>query len=147
MSETSCRQELFDTLSGVAGIGKVYDFERWCADWNTFLNLFKNDDGRILGWEISRKSGVGSYLNQVEEEIDHVFEIHGYLPVNDAGQSEKVFNALIEDVRAAFRTAMTLGGLNSYPQGFRVGTIDTRMFGNVLCHYCEITIPVREYQS
>ena len=54
MSEAAIRQKIFDTLSAVPDIGKVYDYERWNVDWGKFIALFQDPASkRILGCEVS----------------------------------------------------------------------------------------------
>jgi hypothetical protein len=148
MSESAIRQKLFDILSSVPGVGRVYDYERWTADWTKFLELFKDSSsGRILGWEISRNAVESQFLSRVEEEATHRFVIKGYLGVKDADATEKLFNGLIEVIRAAFRGNVTLDGVAELASPLTVPIIDVRTFGSVLCHYCELHLAVTEYSA
>lgn len=151
MSEAGIRAAIKTTLSGVTNIGKVYDYERWAIDWATFIALFKTTVSgvdQIRGWEIGRRSvaekkiviGIGASSN----EKTHVFIIRGYLGLNDAAETEKTFNALIEAIATAFRSDKTLGGAARDHDYIQAQTIDMRIFGGVLSHYCELTLTVHE---
>ncbi len=145
MSETMIRQEIYTILSGVPGVGKVYDYERWMVDLGKFLELFKDPaSGRILGWEISRVAVESLFLSRVEEEATHRFVIKGYLGVKDADATEKLFNGLIEAIRAAFRGNVTLNGVAELASPMTAPIIDVRTFGSVLCHYGELHLAVVE---
>lgn len=145
MSEAMIRQQIYDVLSGVPGIGKVYDYERWTTDWNQFLTLFKETTtGRILGWEISRTAVEVQFLSRIEEEATHRYVIKGYLGLKDGDATEKVFTGLIEAIRAVFRGNVTLNGVAELAAPVSAPVIDVRTFGSVLCHYCELHLLVVE---
>lgn len=146
MTDLAIRQKIQEVIKRIPGCGIVHLYSRWSADWNKFLALFQDPTSkRILGWEITRRSAAGTYLSTVEEQVDGQYRVRGYMGLQDADQTDILFNALIDRIREEFRADMTLGGLNQGPQGFSVETIDERMFGSVLCHYCEIIIPVTTY--
>jgi len=151
MPESAIRTAIYNILSAVTNIGKVYDYERWAADWTTFINLFKTTIAtveQIRGWEISRRS-VGEKqaiikMGSQAHEDDHTYVIRGYMGVNDASATEKTFNALIESVRTAFRDNKNLNGTCERQGRIQASIIEFRLFGGVLCHYAELTLTVYE---
>ena len=145
MSESTIRQQIFTTLSAVPGIGCVYDYERWAVAWDKFIALFKDPtSSRILGWEISRSAATADFISQIEEERSHQYVIHGYMGVQDAEATEKQFNTLIEAVAEAFRGTLDLNGSCMQSTALSATLIDTRTFGSVLCHYCELRLTATE---
>lgn len=147
MSETLIRAEIAGLLGSITNIGKVYDYERWAADWAVFINLFKtriNNVDQIRGWEIGRKAAQAQYDSNAEELTTHQFVIRGYMGVKDSDATEKVFTALIEAVRAKFRFNFRLNNLCEHAGPVSADLVDTRTFGSVLCHYCELSLPVQE---
>jgi hypothetical protein len=139
--------DLADPTCASADMGMVHRYERWAVDWSKFIALFKDPvSGKIFGWEVCRSQAVGMYISSLEEQVNHVYVLKGYMAIQDADETDSKFNAKIELLRARFRTKMTMDGMNELPAGFQVATIDARMFGGVLCHYCEIRIPVQEVQ-
>jgi len=151
MPESSIRAQIYSILSSVTDVGKVYDYERWAADWTTFVNLFKSTIGgvdQIRGWEIGRRSvkeqritlGIASSGN----EKVHGFLIRGYMRVNDAEASEKIFNALIEEIATAFRSNKKLNDTARDHDFIQAEIIEFRLFGGVLCHYAELSLTVYE---
>lgn len=130
-------------LESVPGVGAVYDYLRWTTDPVAYQSLFASG-GEVRFWTISRASvqDVRRYTEQVDEV--HTVVLRGYLALDDASASEKSFQDLVDSVRAALREDYTLGGVacNSGPEMHT--TIEHRQFGEVLCHYCEISFPVRE---
>lgn len=151
MSEDAIRTQIAAILSGVADIGKVYDYERWTANWSKFIQLFKVSVGgqqQIRGWEISRIAvnesletlGGGSAAT----DSTHRYLLRGYMGLADEDATEKTFNALIETIRDAFRQNLRLNGTASWHKYIQVRKIEPRMFGNVLCHYAELELTVEE---
>lgn len=145
MSEALNRQAIYNILRALPNIGKVYDYDRNAVDWDKFIELFKDaPSGRILGWEISRGSAQAEKISSIEEESSHGFIIRGYMGVKDADKSELLFNAKLEQIRAAFRGNNTLGGLCLDISALSASVIDVRTFGTVLCHYAELRLTVTE---
>ena len=145
MSEDAIRASLFTILKAIAGIGKCYDYTRWNNDWGKFIELFKDSTGKILGWELGRAAVQSTYLSNADGEETHAFIIRGYMAVNDAQTSEKVFNAKIETIRATFRRNYTLNDTVHMVSPVSAQVIDQRVFGSVLCHYAELRIDVTEF--
>lgn len=143
MSEAAIRQQIYTTLSAVQSVGKVYDYERWAADWETFINLFKSG-GKILGWEITRVGANTTTIDNSEDEDQHQYLIRGYMGLQDSAASEKTFNALIEAIRDAFRRNFNLSGSCELTTPIQVPIIEPRSFGSVLCHYCEMRFTAQE---
>lgn len=146
MSDLDIRLKIKEVIERVPNYGIVHEYGRWTADWNKFLALFQDPiSRRILGWEITRRAAPGAYISTIEEEFVAQYRISGYMGIQDADRTDILFNALIDLIREEFRKDMTLGGLNQGAQGFSVEIIDERMFGSVLCHHCEIVIPITTY--
>ena len=150
MSESAIRTAIYNILSGITDIGKVYDYERWAADWSKFINLFKTTISgvdQIRGWEIGRRSAGEKPFTIGLNLRDHGFVIRGYMRVNNASASEKTFNNLIEAVADAFRNNFTLNGAAESHDYIQAVPIDFRVFGNVLCHYAELSLNVHEEKN
>ncbi|MBI5075632.1 MAG: hypothetical protein HZB62_10780 [Nitrospirae bacterium] len=147
MSEALIRTQIFTILSGVTDIGKVYDYERWSADWGAFISLFKSTVGskdQIRGCEIARRAAPGGYDSNAEELIRHQYVIRMYMSLSDADATEKTFNALIEAVKSAFRFNFQLNDTCESAGPVSADIIEPRFFGSVLCHYAELSLPVIE---
>jgi len=143
VSYAQIRAAIKSVMESVPGVGAVYDYLRWTADPATYEALFVSG-GHVRFWTISRASvdDARRYTEQVDEV--HTVVLRGYLGLDDASASEKTFQDLVDSVRAALRENYTLGGAawNSGPEMHTA--VEHRQFGDVLCHYCEITFPVRE---
>jgi len=148
MSESAIRAAIYTAVSGVSNVGKVYDYERWSADWGAFLDFYKttiSSKPQIRGWEVSYRG----FENDDTREFAgihvrrHRWAVNGYLGLDDSAATEKIMATLAETVSNTIEDDTSLHALSFYD----VETIllyETRMFGTVLCHYAEISFDVAE---
>ena len=144
------------TVEGVSGIGKVYDYERFAANWGNMLTLFKTTGNIIHGWTISRIGTFRQHRSIGDPEIAHVFRVRGVYGLDDSSATEKTFQGIVNLVADAFDDNMTLNGacLTLAPDwgpmanqvGLQISEIDIRAFGNVLCHHADCRLCALEGQ-
>lgn len=144
MSDLSLRAQLKTMLSSVPGTGKIHDYERFnAADWNKFIELFKDEpSSKVYGWEITREGVKVEKATGGHKKVTHAIVLKGYYGLQDAAATEKIFNAVIDLILQKFidnKIPGTQG--HSLP---KVGPIQARMYGGVLCHYAEIRMVVAE---
>lgn len=155
MPQSLIRAQIKIILEAVTGIGRVYDYLRWATDWTTILSLFKPaGQDKINAWMITRKATGERWGTIARLEDVHSFMIIGVYSHDDQSASEKTFQDLIDAIQAKFRDYEDLNGtcLTTAPQsgdysdkaGIQVLTVEIRMFGGVLCHYCELGLGVEE---
>ena len=145
MSEAATRSAIYDTMKSVADVGLVHDYDRWAADWNKFIDLFKINIGgvdQIRGWEILQKAPVNEDRTSIKRRT---YSIKGYMSINDSLATEKTFSALIDAIAAKFRESQSLGGALNGHNFIQVETLEPRMFGSILCHFAELTLTVYEF--
>lgn len=150
MSLALIRTEIKTIMDGIDDVGIVHDFERFSPSWEKFLLLFKPPGKKyIRGWEITRKRSTEKG-NSEDDTATHQYRrfhqmvIKGYYGLQDETATEKIFQDLVETICDTFRANHTLNDTAEdcgTPQAERV---ETRMFGNVLCHYGEIHLKVEE---
>lgn len=147
-SEPTIRASIKSAMQGVSNIGLVYDYLRFAAEWDTFLDLFKttiSGTPQIRGWMITCNGfnpgqaretyGNSGFLNR-----DYQYKIFGYMGLDDSAATEKTFFALAEAVIDALDTHLT-GGLDNMPT---LSTFEPRTFGGLVCHFAEITLIVNQ---
>ena len=144
MSLSEIRSAICEILSSVSGVENVYPYLRWSTDWKAFFDLFRRSDGSAGGWMVTRSSTGEERAETAYVFRRHEFRMFGFLRLNDAQQSELVFQDQVEAICDAFRSNYSLNGtaLNSGP--ISVDTVENRMFGSVLVHWAELTLPVLE---
>jgi hypothetical protein len=145
--ESTIRTEIYNIVSAVTNVGKVFDYERWAAEWTTFINFFKTTIGnvdQIRGWEIGRRAAPENVVTLGRNLRDHIFVIRGYMAVNDEAATEKTFNTLIEAISDAFRGNLELNDTAESHDFLQAEIIEHRRFGGVLCHYAELVLTAHE---
>lgn len=138
-------------VDGATGVENVYAYQRHVGDWKAMIDLFKvttgtspNTTTRVHGWSISRSSVTEDWLTNVEVERVHEFKVRGIYGVQDSANSEDAFNRLVEAVANALRADFTCTATAEWHEPAQFPIIDYRVFGGILCHYCEGTVKVRE---
>ena len=143
MSEATIRAQIKSTVEGVSGIGVVHDYVRWASTWQQFLTLYKKS-GKINGCSISRVATPAHITARRKQERRFAYKLRFYYGLKDSAASEKIFQALIESVVTALSADSDVGGLTYRTDPVQVDIVDARMFGDVLCHYGELTLVVYE---
>jgi len=147
MTWATIRPEVKATLAAVVAPAVVHDYQRYTHDMSQFLALFKTSAGVISGWIVTRE-GVGETdADHSTNDTQHRIKIRGYYGLKDADASELVFQDLVDAVVAAFRSNYQLNGAANHTTPMQAPVIDLRMFGAVLCHYCELTMTAEEYNA
>lgn len=150
------REAIRVKLAGVAGIGKVHDYERFAAREADFQALYKDTDNRIRGWNFYREATREQDLNYSQVRRLHSWRLAGFLSFEDADATGKSFDTLIEAIATAFRTDRTLGGLvddikdmdqESGESGIQVESIEPVMFAGVLCHRAKLKLITETTES
>jgi hypothetical protein len=85
----------------------------------------------------------------MENLITHRFQLTGVYTLRevkaaDLTTSEEEFDLLISAITDKIRETHDLGGAAELSSPALVPLKDERLFGGVLCHYCEITITADE---
>lgn len=134
--------------------GKVYDYERWAANWGTVLSLFKTTGGIIHGWTISRISTSRQSQSIGAAERAHIFRVRGVYGLDDSAGTEKTFQGVVNTLADAFDADLTLAGacLTLAPDwgpmqgqvGLQINEVDTRAFGTILCHHADCRLCATE---
>ncbi len=148
MSVAAIRAQIKTILQGVTNIGQVHDYDRWEINWDDFLALFKSTVGgvaQIRGWTIHVHSDGSSYpgTNNVGQ-FEHLFLLRGYLGLNDSNATEKAFDDLVEAVVKAFMGNYPLNGSAMNAEPPQVTVKEVRQLSDVLAHYAEIQLRVKE---
>lgn len=142
--------EIKTQLETITDIGIVHQYERQVADLAKFIALFKDNTGKICGWEITRKAVPEHRRGATFRH--HRMVVNGYMGLQDATASSIMFQDLCDDICEHFRNAAPPSGVTwEYRNGdepdqtpAQIELINDRMFGGVLCHCSVISISVTE---
>lgn len=140
MSDATLRATIKTRLTALGPtIGRVHDYERWTSNVKDFLALFQDPaTKKIFGWEILRTGFRVQKATMNKWKLIHRYMIRGYYGLDDTAGTEKAVNALADLIALDF-TRSKLAGTQG--EQLPAGKIETRMFGHVLCHVVEITLP------
>lgn len=145
----SLRTAIAAVLATVPNIGVVNDRERFVVDPSRFLDLFKTTIGgqaQIRAWLVLRESAPVAYSTAFgETHRRHLFVLQGLLGFADASDTYGTLQGLCDSVMAAFDAQATLGVSGVVVRGVgpcSLRAFGTAQFGSVLCHSCEIELPI-----
>ncbi len=143
------RAAIVDVLEGIEDNGLVQPFERYAKTEAGLQDLYVSD-GRLFGWQVRRVA-----TREISPDLGrwicrHEWQIRGLMALNDANESELVFDAQIEATRDAFRADETLGGVvastvTESRAGIEVVESLPVMFAGVLCHSCKLALTTEHY--
>lgn len=154
MSIGAIRAAIKAKLDGIADLGQVHDRQRWAKDAKTLADLYRSaTHGEIRGWDISWES-----LSETDGHVDDAgvevirWVIRGRIGFEDADGTEKVLEALVDAIRAAFKADQTLGGVVaqiSDPDGgefaVQVAEYGPIRFAGALCWSAELKLLTVRY--
>jgi len=154
MSLDAMIEAVGDILLTVTGVGtKVHKYQRWGADEAAFKALFVDGD-KILGWTITREASSSVDYTGGTSRDSHLLVVRGYMGLQDAANTEKTFQNLLEAIRATFQPnrRLKVAGISHAHTSDRmqVRVVDHRMFGSAggyLVHYAELTLRAEEMVS
>jgi hypothetical protein len=140
------RNDLAQIIETVPGIGTVHKYLRWSVRYDTFLELFKDSVDKINGCMITRVKTPEEWVGGGRtSERNHMMKIICIYGLKDGDASELIFqDTIIEGICAALRTHKTVNNKTATLGLPQVDIVEPRKFGNVLCHYAEITVSVVE---
>jgi hypothetical protein len=153
VSVADIRAAIVARLNSVPNIGVVHPYERYAADVAKLKTLY-GFNGSVRGWFVRRPLTleIGNIFSRTVEQIR--WHIRGVMTLDDAAQSELVFDDLIESVRNAFAQDETLGGVVAQcsspgnedgESGIQLDDAGPVMFGGVLSHSCRLGLLTVRY--
>lgn len=132
------RNAIVAKLTAITGIGNVHSYERYAAQQSKLKELFEFNT-RILGWVTRRASFRKTQLGDGIFTLRSNWEIHGYMSLDDAAETEILFDALVDLVQATLSNDQTFGGLGNYVPDYEIkAELEPVMFCGVLCHSVKI---------
>lgn len=143
------RDAIAGKIAAVPGSGVVHGFQRYAKREADFRQLYE-DAGTIRGWYVRRTGTDESSGALGRTTVVHRWRVQGYRALDDATQSERDFDELVETVRDAFRADETLGGVVATTvvgeqAGLQVEDSGPVMFAGVLSHGVRCALLTRHY--
>lgn len=151
MSAATAVAAVTSRLAAVAGVGpNVYDMVRAAVTDAEFKAIFQQgaspQQQSVLAWQVTRESTAAKDEAMQAMSRTHNVVITGFMGFQD-GVSEPVFQALIEDICAAFDpySQRHFNGQFDWSGPTQVESVKLGMLGSVLVHAARLVYPVREF--
>ena len=140
MSDQTLRAAIKARLTALGdALGRIHDYERWTSNPAVFLGLFQDPASKkIFGWEIVRTGFKVRKVTMSKWKMIHRYTLRGYYGLRDEAGTEKTVNGLADLIALDF-TRTPLAGTQG--ETLPEAEIETRMFGDRLCHVVEIRLP------
>jgi hypothetical protein len=139
MTTTSdIRASIVAKLIAIPGIGQVHNYERYASQQSKLKELFSAND-RILGWVVRRGGFKKTMIADALFTVRTNWQIRGYMSLDDAAETELLFNALADLVQATLANDPTFGIASWVPDYEFKADEEPVMFCGVLCHNVNIS--------
>lgn len=145
------RAAIAEKIHGVNPAVAAHEYERYTKNQSDLLAMYQAPDSldatkaRLNGYHVRKVSTREVFVDTGRWSIWHRWRIRGLMSLDDADESEKLFDTQLEAIRDAFRLDDTLGGLilgtidpESGEAGMQVIEQKPVMFAGVLCHWAEM---------
>lgn len=151
------RAAIVARLQGVPDVGVVHGYQRYANNLRDLAALYVTTIAgaqQLRGWYVSRVATSEASAVAGAYSVTHDWVIRGYMALDDAGQSEIVFDDLVERIREVFRGDDALGGIvativfggdGDAEQAGAQATLEPVMFAGVLCHAARLNLRTRSY--
>jgi len=144
------RTAIVSKIETVPNVGKVYSYQRFAKNEKDFKALYMSNN-RILGWNVSRsgKREQSPYMGRTI--ITNVWDIRGFMSLDDADETELLFDNSIEEICDAFRNDISLGGvvqtviLDDGTAALQLTESNHVLFCGVLCHTATLKLNTIHY--
>jgi len=135
------------TLKSATGVidANVFKFQKLTRDYASYITAFKDTTNSVIhGYIITR----ASFNEEREASRSNTritkWIIRGYYSLGDAGSTEATFQGIIDAISTAFSADPTLGGKVLTVENFNLDKFDAGMWGDVLCHFAEMSLNTLE---
>ncbi len=142
------RAAIANKIQGVDAQIAVHDYERYTKQYSDLIAMYKAGDPaapRLNGYHVRNVGTRETIVDSGRGSIWHRWRIRGFMSLDDADETEKLFDNQIEAIRDAFRIDDDLGKLvltciddKSGEAGIQLLEQKPVMFAGVLCHSAEL---------
>lgn len=147
------RNALVSLLESVPGAGIVHAEEPYAKTQAAFQAAYAWDlpggGTQLRGWFLHRDATRETAPNVGRWMDAHTWRIQGFMALSSPGSGLE-FDALIEQIRAAYRADVTLGGASEIgplgqPAGIQLISSRPVLFAGVLCHAAQLQLQTYAY--
>lgn len=147
MSYATVIAQIDTTLKSATGVvdANVFKYQKLTRDPAAYIAAFKDATNSVIhGYIITRVN-----FNEIREAgrsnlRTTKWVIRGYYSIGRAGATEETFQGIIENIATAFSADPTLSGTVISVENFSLDNFDAGMWGDVLCHFAEMSLTTQE---
>jgi len=149
------RAKIAEKIFALDNAVAVHEYERYTRNMSDLVAMYKSGDAdnpRLHGWYVRLVATKEVFVNVSRWSIWHTWRMRGFMALDDADQTELLFDDAIEAIRDDFREDMDLGGLvaecvaENGESGVQMISSGPVMFAGVLCHSAELGLTTQHLQ-
>jgi hypothetical protein len=148
MSYATVIAQIETILKSATGVisATVYTYQVLVRDQATYISKFKDTTNNVIhGYIITRNSfsetseGAGKTMTRTSKWV-----IRGYYSIGSAGATEITFQGIVDNIATKFGENPRLNNTVLLTDNFSLDNFDSGMWGDVLCHYAEMSLTTQE---
>lgn len=149
------RAKIAEKIFALDNAVAVHEYERYTKNASDLVALYKSgppENPRLHGWYVRRVGTKEIFVDTGRWSIYHAWRMRGFMALDDADETEKLFDERIEAIRDTFRYDPDLGGLvfeciaQNGESGVQVISSGPVLFAGVLCHSAELGLTTQHLQ-
>ncbi len=144
------RDAIYTVLSGISNIGQVHKQKRWSADKEVFKAAYMatiSGTNQIRAWWISRVATSSATMTRKFYQRDYVFQLEGYMGLDDSANTEQTFQTLIDTVMDTLDIQRpNLGGAN-HQEPVILEAYSEVVIGGYLCHHAVLRLTLVKFSN
>lgn len=143
------KTKILANVNSVTDIGTVHEYERYAKNQVDMRALYQKAIGgvdQIRGWHLVELAKKTRSAALHVDDVRTVWELRGFMSLDDSAASELTFDLLVELIRTTMRADPDLGGVanthdsDSEEAGWQVVEKNKVMFAGVLCHHARLQL-------
>lgn len=145
------RAGVLATVNATPGVGVTHGYQRYAHKAHDFKALYAQGQ-KVLGFFITRTGWTCEQFDSATNRVVNRWTIRGFMALEDAAESEILFDQVLEAMRQQFGFDETLGGavdttIVDGRAGLQLESQEPVMFAGVLCHQARLTLSTVHFEE
>jgi len=137
-------ETILKTATGIPA-STVYKYQVLTKNQADYISKFKDTTNSVIhGYIITRKSFGETREASKSNLRTTTWIIRGYYALGSAGATEATFQGYVDNIASKFAADPRLGNTVISVESFNLENFDAGMWGDVLCHYAEMSLITQE---
>jgi hypothetical protein len=147
MSYATVIAQIETVLKSATGVvsATVYTYQVLAREQSVYISKFKDTTNNVIhGYIITRQNFSTTGEAGRSNTRTTKWIIRGYYALGNAGATETTFQGIIDNIETKFGANPRLNGSVLTTENFNLENFDAGMWGEVLCHYAEMSLITTE---